>query len=246
MEHLIAHAERMRHRIAVLDSGDGLDASEVRAMRAKVDSKSAALYYPWVRTRDPISGTDIDLPPSGFVAGIYSRNDAEKGVSKAPANLVVNLAIGLENLLSDAEQDGLNAEGIDCLRTFAGRGVLVWGARTISSDPEWKYVNVRRYFAYLERSIYRGMQWTVFEPHGEALCAAVRRSIESFLLNEWRTGALKGNKPEMAFFVRCDQSTMTQDDVDKGRLICLIGVAPVRPAEFVIVRIGQWTADRKR
>jgi phage tail sheath protein FI len=246
MEHLIAHAERMRHRIAVLDSGDGLDASEVRAMRAKVDSKSAALYYPWVRTRDPISGTDIDLPPSGFVAGLYSRNDAEKGVSKAPANLVVNLAIGLENLLSDAEQDGLNAEGIDCLRTFAGRGVLVWGARTISSDPEWKYVNVRRYFAYLERSIYRGMQWTVFEPHGEALCAAVRRSIESFLLNEWRTGALKGNKPEMAFFVRCDQSTMTQDDVDKGRLICLIGVAPVRPAEFVIVRIGQWTADRKR
>jgi len=214
-------------------------------MRARVDSKHAALYYPWVWTRDPITATDIALPPSAFVAGIYARNDIEKGVSKAPANQVVHLAIGLEIVLSDAQQEALNAEGIDCLRTFVGRGVLVWGARTTSSDPEWKYVSVRRYLAYLEHSIDRGTQWTVFEPKGEALWGTVRRSIEGFLLNEWRTGALMGNKPEMAFFVRCDRSTMTQNDLDNGRLICLIGVAPVRPAEFVILRIGLWTADRK-
>ncbi len=242
---LIAHAERMRYRIAVLDGGEGSGVSEVRHMRAKFDSKSAALYYPWVRTHDPITGQDIDLPPSGFVAGIYARNDIEHGVGKAPANQVVTSASGLEVLLNEAQQEVLNTEGINCLRTFGERGVLVWGARTISSDPEWKYVSVRRYFAYLEHSVDRGTQWTVFEPNGEALWAAVRRSIENFLLNEWRTGALTGDKPEMAFFVRCDRTTMTQSDLDNGRLICLIGVAPLRPAEFVIVRIGLWTADRK-
>jgi len=184
------------------------------------------------------------LPPSGFIAGIYSRNDIEKGVSKSPANEVVNLATGLESLLTDAEQQALNAEGIDCLRTFVGRGVVVWGARTTSSDPEWKYLSVRRYLAYLERSIDRGMQWTVFEPNAEGLWAMVQRNIEDFLLNEWRAGALVGNKPEMAFFVRCDRSTMSQNDLDNGRLICLIGVAPARPAEFVIVRIGLCTADK--
>ncbi len=200
VDHLIAHAERMRYRIAVLDSGDGLDISEVRGMRAKLDSRSAALYYPWVRTRDPITGQDIDLPPSGFVAGVYARNDIEKGVSKAPANQVVNLAIGLETLLSDTQQEALNLEGINSLRTFAGRGVLVWGARTISSDPEWKYVGIRRYFAYLEHSIDRGTQWTVFEPNGEVLWAKVQRNIEDFLLSEWRTGALMGDKPRKGFF----------------------------------------------
>jgi phage tail sheath protein FI len=245
VDHLIAHAERMRYRIAVLDSGDGLDITEVRGMRARLDSRSAALYYPWVRTRDPITGQDIDLPPSGFVAGVYARNDIEKGVSKAPANQVVNLGIGLETLLTDTQQEALNLEGINSLRTFVGRGVLVWGARTISSDPEWKYVGIRRYFAYLEHSIDRGTQWTVFEPNGEVLWAKVQRNIEDFLLNEWRSGALMGDKPERAFFVRCDRSTMTQIDLDNGQLVCLIGVAQVRPAEFVILRIGQWTADRR-
>jgi phage tail sheath protein FI len=151
----------------------------------------------------------------------------------------------VETLLSDTEQDALNLEGINCLRTFVGRGVLVWGARTISSDPEWKYVGIRRYFAYLEHSIERGTQWTVFEPNGEVLWARVQRNIEDFLLNEWRMGALMGDKPESAFFVRCDRSTMTQSDLDNGHLVCLIGVALVRPAEFVILRIGQWTADRR-
>ncbi|XXU26559.1 phage tail sheath subtilisin-like domain-containing protein [Sorangium sp. So ce887] len=242
---LIAHAQRMRYRIAVLDSGDGQSLGQVRAMRAKIDSSYAALYYPWVKVLDPVTRVPIFLPPSGFVAGIYARNDTDRAVYKAPANEVVNLALGFEILLNKAQQDVLNPEGINAFRYFEGRGYRLWGARTVSSDPEWKYVNVRRYFCYLERSIDKGTQWAVFEPNGEALWANVRRTIEDFLLNEWQSGALLGDKPEKAYFVRCDRSTMTQNDLDNGRLICLIGVAPLKPAEFVIFRIGQWTADRK-
>jgi phage tail sheath protein FI len=242
---LISHAERMRYRIAVLDSGDAQSLAQVRAMRAKLDSKYAALYYPWVRVLDPVTRAEIHLPPSGFVAGIYARNDINRAVYKAPANEVVNGAIGFEILLNKSQQDVLNPEGINCFRFFEGRGFRLWGARTISSDPEWKYVNLRRYFIYLERSIDRGTQWAVFEPNGEQLWANVRRTIEDFLLNEWMNGALLGDKPEKAYFVRCDRSTMTQNDLDNGRLVCLIGVAPLRPAEFVIFRIGQWTADRR-
>ncbi len=242
---LIAHAQYMRYRIAVLDSGEGQTIAQVRAMRSQMDSKWAALYYPWVRIFDPITRQQIFLPPSGFIAGIYARNDVNRAVYKAPANEVVTLAIGFQQLLNKAQQEVLNPEGINCLRFFEGRGYLVWGARTISSDPEWKYVNLRRYFAYLERSIERGTQWAVFEPNGERLWANVRTTIEDFLLNEWQNGALLGEKPEKAYFVRCDRSTMTQNDLDNGRLICLIGVAALRPAEFVIFRIGQWTSDRK-
>jgi uncharacterized protein len=242
---LLSHASRMRYRIAVLDSGNEQSISAVRAMRAKIDSTYGALYYPWVRVLDPVTGREIHLPPSGFVAGIYARNDVNRAVYKAPANEVVNLAIGFEQLLNKGQQDVLNPEGINCFRFFEGRGFRLWGARTVSSDPEWKYVNLRRYFAYLERSIDRGTQWVVFEPNGEALWANVRRTVEDFLLNEWQSGALLGDKPERAYFVKCDRSTMTQNDLDNGRLICLVGVAPLRPAEFVIFRIGQWTADRK-
>lgn len=242
---LITHAERMRYRIAVLDSAGAQTISEVRNMRARLDSKYAALYYPWVRVLDPVTRNEIDLPPSGFVAGIYARNDIDRGVYKAPANEVVRLALGFEMLLNKGQQEVLNPEGVNCFRFFEGRGMRLWGARTISSDPEWKYVNVRRYFAYLERSIDKGTQWAVFEPNGEQLWANVRRTIEDFLLNEFQNGALLGDKPEKAFFVRCDRSTMTQNDLDNGRLVCLVGVAPLKPAEFVIFRIGQWTADRK-
>lgn len=245
VNNLISHAERMRYRIAVLDSGDGQTVSQVRAMRAKMDSSYAAFYYPWVKILDPVTRAEIDLPPSGFVAGIYARNDRNRAVYKAPANEVVNLAIGFEQLLNKGQQEVLNPEGINCFRFFEGRGYRLWGARTISSDPEWKYVNLRRYFAYLERSIDKGTQWAVFEPNGDALWANVRRTIEDFLLNEWQSGALLGEKPEKAYFVRCDRSTMTQNDLDNGRLVCLIGIAPLKPAEFVIFRIGQWTADRK-
>jgi phage tail sheath protein FI len=242
---LIQHAQKMRYRIAVLDSGERQSISEVRALRAQIDSTYAALYYPWVRILDPVTGKENYMPPSGFVAGIYCRNDIERAVYKAPANEVVNLSIGFEQLLNKSQQDILNPEGINCFRFFEGRGFRLWGARTISSDPEWKYVNLRRYFAYLERSIDKGTQWAVFEPNGEKLWGNVRRTIEDFLLNEWMTGALLGDKPEKAFFVRCDRSTMTQNDLDNGRLVCTIGIAPLRPAEYVIFRIGQWTADRK-
>ena len=242
---LIAHAQKMRYRIAVLDSGDGQGIADVRAMRARFDSTYAALYYPWVRVLDPVTRKEINLPPSGFVAGIYARNDTNRAVYKAPANEVVNLALGFEKLLNKAQQEVLNPEGINCFRFFEGRGFRLWGARTISSDPEWKYVNLRRYFAYLEHSIDKGTQWAVFEPNGEQLWGNVRRTIEDFLLNEWTMGALLGDKPEKAYFVKCDRSTMTQNDLDNGRLVCLVGVAPLRPAEFVIFRIGQWTSDRK-
>jgi phage tail sheath protein FI len=242
---LIAHAETMRYRIAVLDSGDGQSLSEVRAFRAKYDSSYAALYYPWIRILDPITQREISMPPSGFVAGMYCRNDVNRAVYKAPANEVVNLALGFETFLNKSQQDVLNPEGINCFRFFEGRGMRLWGARTISSDPEWKYVNLRRYFAYLEHSIDLGTQWAVFEPNGDLLWGNVRRTIEDFLLNEWHNGALLGDQPSKAFFVKCDRSTMSQNDLDNGRLVCLIGVAPLRPAEFVILRIGQWTGDRK-
>jgi len=179
------------------------------------------------------------------VCGIYARNDINRGVYKAPANEVVDGAIGLETILNKSQQDVLNPLGVNCFRFFEGRGFRLWGARTISSDPEWKYVNLRRYFAYLEHSIDKGTQWAVFEPNGELLWRNVRSTISDFLLNEWQNGALLGDKPESAYFVKCDRSTMTQNDLDNGRLVCLVGVAALRPAEYVIIRIGQWTADRK-
>lgn len=242
---LIAHANLMLYRIVIIDSGNAQALSAVRAMRAKINSKYAAFYYPWVRVVDPITGQPIHLPPSGFVAGIYARNDINRAVYKAPANEVVNLAVGFEMLLNKAQQDVLNPEGINCFRFFEGRGYMLWGARLATDDPEWKYVNLRRYFAYLERSIDLGTQWAVFEVNSERLWANVRYTIQDFLYNEWVAGAFLGDKPEKAYFVRCDRSTMTQNDLDNGRLVCLIGVAAVRPAEFVIFRIGQWTGDRK-
>jgi phage tail sheath protein FI len=242
---LIAHAELMRYRIAVLDSPPEMSIGQVRRVRAKLDSKYAALYYPWVTVLDPITRRQLNLPPSGFVSGIYARNDINRAVYKAPANEVVNLAIDFEQRLNKSQQEVLNPEGINCFRFFEGRGFRLWGARTISSDPEWKYVNLRRYFAYLEHSIDKGTQWAVFEPNGYALWGNVRRTIEDFLLNEFQMGALLGEKPEQAYFVKCDRSTMSQNDLDNGRLIALIGVAALRPAEFVIFRIGQWTGDRK-
>jgi uncharacterized protein len=241
---LIQHSEKMRYRMAVLDMPDGLNPDEARAYRARLDSSYAALYYPWVWINDSRAKAALKLPPSGFITGVYARNDSQRGVSKAPSNLGLRSVAGLEIPLTKPQLDLLNEQGINCLRAFQGRGYRVWGARTTSSDPEWKYVNLRRYNVYLEHSIDRGTQWVVFEPNGEALWANVRRTVEDFLFNEWQSGALQGTKPEQAYFVHCDRSTMTQNDLDNGRLVCLIGVATVRPAEFVIIRIGQWTADR--
>jgi phage tail sheath protein FI len=243
--HLITHCTSMRYRIAVLDAGDKQSIAEVRALRGKLDSTYAALYYPWVTILDPVTQQEINVPPSGAVCGIYARNDINRGVYKAPANEVVETAIGLETILNKAQQDILNPLGVNCFRSFEGRGFRLWGARTISSDPEWKYVNLRRYFAYLEHSIDKGTQWAVFEPNGDRLWANIRITISDFLFNEWVNGALLGDRAEKAYFVKCDRSTMTQNDLDNGRLVCLVGVAALRPAEYVIIRIGQWTADHK-
>jgi phage tail sheath protein FI len=177
------------------------------------------------------------------MAGIYARSDIERGVHKAPANETVRGILRFSRNVTKGEQDVLNPEGINAFRYFEGRGLRIWGARTISSDPEWIYLNVRRLFIFLEHSIDRGTQWAVFEPNNEELWLKVRLTIESFLTDVWRTGALMGTRPEEAFFVRCDRTTMSQGDLDNGRLVVLIGVAPTKPAEFVIFRIGQWTAD---
>lgn len=242
---LVSHCERMRYRVAVLDSVNGSIVSDVRDYKGRFDSTRAALYYPWLRTFDPLTELPILVPPSGSVCGIYARNDIERGVHKAPANEVVRMADGLEISINTAQQEVLNPLGVNCIRLFEGRGYRLWGSRTASSDPEWKYLNVRRYFVFLERSIERGTQWAVFEPNGDVLWDNVRRTVEDFLFNEWRQTHLFGQTPDQAFFVRCDRTTMTQNDIDNGRLVCLIGVAPLRPAEFVIFRIGQKTADSR-
>lgn len=238
------HCRRMRYRVGIVDSRFGQSISEVRAFAGQFDDSRLALYHPWVMIPDP-TGTrrGIAVPPAGFIAGIYARTDVDRGVHKAPANEIVMGALRFEQQINTFQQELLNPNGINCLRSFAGRGHRVWGGRTLSSDPEWKYVNVRRYFLYLERSIEKSTQWAVFEPNGEALWANIRTSVEDFLFTEWRNGRLLGSTPKEAYFVRCDRSTMTQNDIDNGRMVCLVGVAALKPAEFVIFRIGQKTAD---
>ena len=242
---LLSHCERMRYRVAVLDSPDGAVVGEVRDERARLDSKYGALYYPWVRSFDPISENEVAFPPSGYISGVYARSDTERGVHKAPANEVIRLATGFESLINKGQQELLNPLGVNCLRFFEGRGFRVWGARGITSDGEWKYINLRRNFAYIGRSIEIGTQWAVFEPNAEELWSNVRRAVEDFLYNEWKNSRLMGITPEEAFFVRCDRTTMTQSNIDNGQLICLVGVALLKPAEFVIFRIGQKTLDFK-
>lgn len=238
------HCMKMRYRMGIVDSREDMSISELRTFRNNFDNSRLALYSPWVVVADPTGEKlNISVPPSGFMAGIYARTDVERGVHKAPANTVVQGALSFHQNINKFQQEVLNPQGINCLRSFAGRGHRVWGGRTLSSDPEWKYVNVRRYFLYLEKSIEKGTQWAVFEPNGENLWANVTATVDSFLFNEWKNGRLLGSKPNAAYFVRCDRTTMTQNDIDNGRLVCEIGIAPLRPAEFVIFRIGQKTAD---
>ncbi len=236
---LITHCEDLQYRIAVLDTPWNYRVGEARDWRGNIDSTHAAMYYPWITIFDPLTRSELDVPASGHVAGLYARNDIENGVHKAPANMVVRSAVGFETRINKRQQDVLNPEGVNWFRFFEGRGNRLWGARMATSDNEYKYVNIRRYLAYLERSIDEGTQVFVFENNGEDLWRNVRRTIGSFLQNEWRSNRLMGTTPEEAFFVRCDRSTMTQNDIDNGRLICEIGVALFRPAEFVIFRIGQ-------
>ena len=237
---LITHCEQLKDRFAVIDCSQGTaDVSSLNP-RSSCDTKYAAFYYPWIKVVDSQTGLLRLIPPGGHVTGIYARSDTERGVHKAPANETVRGVIDLEFHITKGEQDILNPRGVNCIRAFPGRGIRLWGARTLSSDPLWKYVNIRRLFLFLEESIDEGTQWVVFEPNNEKLWARVKRTITEFLTRVWRDGALMGSKPEDAFFVKVDRTTMTQDDIDNGRLICLIGVAPVKPAEFVIFRIAQY------
>ncbi|MEA2339774.1 MAG: uncharacterized protein QOE82_3781, partial [Thermoanaerobaculia bacterium] len=247
---LIDHCELLRYRIGVIDAHPNDTVAGVQEQRGNFDTKYAALYHPWLLIEDPFPdnprvGGQVAIPPAGHLCGIYARNDIERGVHKAPANEVVRGIADLQVSLAKAHQDILNPIGINVIRDFRhqNRGLRVWGARTLSSDALWKYVNVRRLFIFLEASIDRGTQWVVFEPNSELLWRRVNQTITGFLLQVWRDGALMGTKPEEAFFVKCDRTTMTQNDLDNGRLIVLIGVAPVKPAEFVIFRIGQFTAS---
>ena len=242
---LIIHCESLADRFAILDCPPKLGVQGVEAFRSSIDTKYAALYYPWVTIRDPRpGGEEVSAPPSGFMAGIYARTDIARGVHKAPANEVIRSIRGFESAISKREQDILNPENINVLRAFPGRGNRVWGARVLTSSPAWRYVNVRRLFIMIEESIDEATQWVVFEPNDEPLWARVRQSVVRFLMTQWRIGALQGKTADEAFFVVCDRSTMSPDDLDNGRLICEIGIAPVKPAEFVIFRIQQKTLEK--
>ncbi|WP_405938177.1 phage tail sheath family protein [Streptomyces sp. NBC_00726] len=241
---LIAHCEQMGDRVAVLDTPPGMNAQRVRTWRnddAGYDSRYATVYYPWLKVLDPATGRQTLMPPSGHVAGVWARSDGERGVHKAPANEVIRGALDLELRLSRGEQDLLNPIGVNCVRAFPGRGIRIWGARTLSSDPAWRYLNVRRLFNYLEESILLGTQWVVFEPNDDRLWSSIRRNVTAFLSEEWRRGALFGRTAEEAFYVKCDRDNNPQGSIDLGQVVCEIGVAPVKPAEFVVFRLSQFS-----
>ncbi|HEU4771150.1 MAG TPA: phage tail sheath subtilisin-like domain-containing protein, partial [Candidatus Udaeobacter sp.] len=214
--------------------------ANIQTIEPPPDTTFAAFYFPWIKVYNPLTFQDTLVPPSGHVAGIYAKTDVERGVFKAPANEVVVGARSLQFQITKENQDLLNPKGVNCVRAFPGRGIRLWGARTCSKNTLWKYVNVRRYFLYVGESIDEGTQWVVFEPNDERLWARVNQTITQFLVTEWRNGALMGTKPSEAFFVKVDRTTMTQNDIDNGRLICIIGLAAVKPAEFVIFRLTQF------
>ncbi len=240
-EDLIDHCEEMDDRFAIIHAAQ--TDTNIGELRPPRDTDMAAIYYPWVKARNPETGIVEEIPPGGHIAGIYARSDSTHGVHKAPANEVIRGITDIQRPVTDGEQEVLNPRGVNCIRSFRGRGIRVWGARTCTSNPSWKYINVRRLFLFLRGSIEQGTQWVVFEPNNEELWARVEQTIRNFLTDVWEDGALMGTTPDEAFFVTCDRSTMTQSDIENGRLICEIGVAPTRPAEFVIFRISQWTAD---
>jgi phage tail sheath protein FI len=243
---MIAHCENMKDRFAILDCPPGLNPQQVKEWRmneAGYDTKYGAVYYPWLRVANPMgNGESILVPPSGYMAGVYARSDTERGVHKAPANEVVRGAMGVGMLITKSEQDILNPIGVNCIRAFPGRGIRVWGARTLTSDASWRYINVRRLFNFVEKSIQLGTQWIVFEPNDRDLWARIRRDVNAFLSTVWRSGALFGSSPSEAFYVKCDDETNPPELRDLGQVVIEIGMAPVKPAEFVIFRISQWAS----
>ena len=244
---IVSHCEKMRFRFAVIDAEKGQNNAAAITPRNEItDSHYAAYYYPWLVTSDPRTGARKLTPPGGHVLGVYARSDTERGVFKAPANEIVRGALSVEFDINDDLQGVLNPKGVNAIRSLPGRGIRVWGARTITSNALWKYVSVRRLFIFLERSIYENTQWVVFEPNDDRLWARVTDTIRLFLRAQWRLGALFGRTEQEAFFITCDRTTMSQDDILNGRLVCEIGIAPVRPAEFVIFRVFQNTAEAQR
>jgi phage tail sheath protein FI len=242
---MIAHCELLSDRVAVLDSPPGLNSQQVKDWRtdfAGYDTKYGALYWPWVQVLDPATGNRTALPPSGHVAGVWARSDETRGVHKAPANEVLRGVVSLQTVISRAEQELLNPLGVNCMRAFPGQGIRIWGARTLSSDPEWRYLNVRRLFNFIEESILNGTNWVVFEPNDAYLWESVRRVVGAFLQRIWRSGALVGRSASEAYYVKCDEENNPPETRDAGNLYIDIGVAPVKPAEFVIFRISQMPA----
>jgi phage tail sheath protein FI len=247
---LVDWCESSHTKMAILDTPPGLNATRALEWRQKLarDSAFATLYYPNVVVPNPLArpGANngerfITVPPSGHVAGVWARTDGTRGVWKAPANEAVRGISRLEFEVTSGEQDLLNPEGVNCIRSFGSYGTKIWGARTLAkTDPSWRYINVRRLFNFIEESIRRGTQWAVFEPNDYDLWQRVKRNISSFLRGLWMQGALVGTTPEQAFYVMCDASNNPQSSVDEGRLIVEVGIAPVKPAEFVIFRISQW------
>ena len=245
---MIEQCSLLTDRMAILDPPQGYDVSTVKEWRlveAGYDSKYATLYWPWIKVRDPLHGSTLLVPPSGHVAGIWGRNDDDRGVHKAPANETVQGALDIELNVTNAEHGLLNPEGINVIRKFSGRGIRIWGARTLApADDPSRYVNVRRYMNYLRESIDEGTQWCVFEPNDAALWGRIVRTISAFLAMEWRKGALFGLSPAEAFYVKCDDELNTAESIDVGQVICEVGVAPVKPAEFVIFRLSQFSGGR--
>ncbi len=243
---LINHCEGQANRMAILDSPPGMSVQQMKEWRSDVamyDSAFAAMYFPWIKVDNPAAtngDTEILVPPCGHMAGIWARTDDTRGVWKAPANEVIRGALDVELGITKVEQGFLNPIGVNCIRPFGTRGIRVWGARTLSSDTDWVYINVRRLFNMIETTILNGTQYVVFEPNDMKLWEGVKRTLSAFLRGLWRDGALFGATPEQAFFVKCDAETNPPDSIDQGKLVVEVGIAPVKPAEFVIFRISQF------
>ncbi|MHB1007955.1 MAG: phage tail sheath family protein [Propionibacteriaceae bacterium] len=268
-EAVIAHCEKMRDRVAILDAvPDGKDpmgytrvATEAAPAAAPADgdappagrrsaaveayrprsSDFAAVYHPWLTVKDLVTGESVAAPPSGYMAGVWARTDASRGVFKAPANTPIRGVIGVQRRIAPQEQGELNDAGVNVIRVVGRGDILPWGARMLSSDAQWRYINVRRLFCMVEEAIADGTQWIVFEPNDKPLWNMIKRDVTAFLLGLWRDGALAGSKPEEAFFVKCDAETNPADVVDAGRVVAWVGLAPVKPAEFIVFQVSQFS-----
>ena len=243
---MVAHCEALGPRMAILDAPPSMSSQELEAWldgTAALDSKSATIYHPWIQVVGPLSDRALLVPPCGHVAGVWARTDSERGVHKAPANEVVRGAQGLASEVTEHDQAALNGVGVNCIRSFPGMGIRIWGARTLSSDPDWRYVNVCRLFDYIAASVIKGTEWAGVQPNDERLWRQLQGLIAGFLTTSWREGALFGATPEQAFFVRCDAETNPPELVRAGQVNIEIGIAPVKASEFIVFEISHYRPD---